>query len=126
MQEDITVIYNGSCPICAREIDIYRARADAVDAPLRFVDLSRADPAEIGLSRDCAARRLYARQGTELVSGIDAFELVWDRLPGFRWLARLSRMPGIGRLLRFGYDSIAAPTLYAWHRRRETRRIAAR
>ncbi len=122
MRQKTTVIYNGSCPICAREINVYRARAETAGAPLEFVDLSREDPSVFGLTRDCAARRLYARQGDDLVSGIDAFERVWRELPGFRWLARLSRVPGVGSLLRLLYDKLASPFLYALHRRREARK----
>ena len=124
MSEHLTVIYNGSCPICSREIAHYRARAEAQGANLNFVDLSVENPARFGLTRDDAARRLYVARGPVLVSGIDAFALIWSRLRGYRWLGRLARVRGLREILRFAYDRIAAPTLYAWHRRRQGRQTA--
>ena len=124
MSEHLTVIYNGSCPICSREIAHYRAKALAQNANLSFVDLSAENPARFGLTRDDAARRLYVARGPVLVSGIDAFGLIWSRLRGYRWLGRLARVPGVREILRFAYDRIAAPALYAWHRRREERQTA--
>lgn len=121
MSETPTVIYNGACPICAPEVRAYRRQAEAADADLRFVDLNEADMAAYGLTRDEAARRLYVAQDGGLVSGVEAFAVVWSRLPRLRWLARAARLPVIRPVAWFVYDKVLAPLLYALHRRRQRR-----
>jgi predicted DCC family thiol-disulfide oxidoreductase YuxK len=54
--------------------------------------------------------------------GVDAFAALWSVLPGWRWLARLVRLPGIGWVAALAYDRIAAPLLYRAHLRRQARR----
>ena len=117
----LTVIYNGACPICAREIAHYRARAERTGAALDFVDLCTTDLTRYRLSADAAARRLHVASGDRLVSGIDAFALIWARLPGFAWLARIARFPVIRPLLDVAYNRVAAPWLYRKHLKRTAR-----
>ncbi|WP_375258792.1 thiol-disulfide oxidoreductase DCC family protein [Citreimonas sp.] len=123
--EDITVIYNDTCPICAREVAGYKraARRDAL--PVAFRGLSEGDLARYGLTTRDAARRFHVMEDGRLVDGIDAFALLWDRIPRLRWLARLVRLPVVAPVARVLYDHAAAPALYALHRRR-VRRGAAR
>ncbi len=126
MKDELTVIFNGNCPICSREIAVYRARAARADANVRFFDMTEEDPERFGLTRDAAARRFYAvAPDGHLISGIPAFALLWDRLPGLRWMARAARLPILGVLAESAYTRIAAPILYALHRRREARQVRA-
>ncbi|MCU0762573.1 MAG: DUF393 domain-containing protein [Hydrogenophaga sp.] len=89
-QCNATVYYDGACPVCSREIAMYRRQpgADAV----QWVDVTRCDPAELGpgLSREAAMARLHLRRadGT-LVSGAEAFTAMWRSLPGWARLGRL-------------------------------------
>lgn len=123
MKDELTVIYNGDCPICSREIAVYRDRARRAAANVRFFDLTEQDPAQFGLTRDNAARRFYAvAPDGGLISGIPAFALLWERLPGLRWMAKAARLPLLGLLAEAAYTHVAAPLLYALHRRREARR----
>ena len=116
--QEIEILYNGRCPICAAEIAQYRAQAEKADAPLRFRDLHRIDSADWGLTPDQATRRFHARAGGHIISGFPAFLLLWRNLPRMRWLARLLDRPGLRHLAEFGYNRIAAPLLYWLHRRR--------
>ena len=119
MSDETTVIFNNTCPICSREIAIYRARAEDNDLPIGFVGLTDNDLAPFGLTPDAAARRLYLVKNGKLISGVDAFIVLWRALPGFDWLAKLVSFPGIRHAGYFVYDYILAPLLYAMHRRRE-------
>jgi predicted DCC family thiol-disulfide oxidoreductase YuxK len=119
MKDSTTVIYNGACPVCSREIGVYRARA--AGRPSAFVDLNDADLAVSGLTRDDAARRLHVVEDGRHPVGVDAFLALWRATPGFRWLARLVGLPGVRQVARVVYGGALAPALYAMHRRRERR-----
>jgi predicted DCC family thiol-disulfide oxidoreductase YuxK len=116
---DTHVIYNASCPICAREVAAYRRRAEAHARPIAFHDIDAAR--DWGLTPEDAARRFHVVRDGELLSGVDAFVALWRELPGFRWLARLVALPGLNTVARLTYDHVAAPALYALHRRRVAR-----
>ena len=121
----LCVIYNDTCPICAREVGHYRRAAGKSGAPIRFDGLDGLDGAELaayGLDRDRAARRFHVVRDVQLLSGVDAFIALWSELPRWRWLARLVALPGVRDIAGFAYDHAAAPTLHALHRRREARR----
>jgi predicted DCC family thiol-disulfide oxidoreductase YuxK len=117
--KDTTVIYNGACPVCSREIGLYRARAEGAVA---FVDLNDADLSVFGLTRDEAARRLHVVEDGRLLSGVDAFRALWRATPGFRWLARLAGLPGVRQIAGAVYDRLLAPALYRRHLNRLRRR----
>ena len=110
--KDMTVIYNGACPVCSREIGLYRARAEGMVA---FVDLNDADLAPLGLSRDDAARRLHVVEEGRLLTGVDAFRALWRATPGFRWLARIVGLPGVRQVAGALYERLLAPALYRRH-----------
>lgn len=120
----ITVCYNGSCPVCRAEIDHYRGQADPASG-LAWLDAA-ADPAAAarhGLAGDDPFRRLHAVTADgRVLAGMEAFAAVWDRLPRYRWLARLVRRPALRHAAEVLYERAAAPVLFAMHRRRERRR----
>ena len=103
-----TVFFDGSCPLCSREIRHYR-RLPGAEA-IRWVDASR-DPTSLaaaGLDRETAMRRLHARDGDgEWLIGVDAFLAIWRRLPRYRWLARFVGMRPVRRVTAWGYDRFA-------------------
>jgi predicted DCC family thiol-disulfide oxidoreductase YuxK len=120
LPERLDVLYNDTCPICAREIAQYRKQAERVGAPFGFHALDSAG--DMGLCPDAAAQRLHVRQGGRVLAGVDAFAALWSVLPRWRWLARLVRLPGVGWVAALAYDRIAAPLLYRAHLRRQARR----
>lgn len=99
----LTVYYDGSCPLCRAEVGFYQKR-DRADR-IAFTDISRIqeDPAP-DLDRDAAMGRFHTRRpdGT-LVSGAAGFFEVWKCLPGWRHLAKLSRIPGIVPVAELAY-----------------------
>jgi predicted DCC family thiol-disulfide oxidoreductase YuxK len=81
---DLTVFYDGSCPLCRREIGFYRRCKGA--QTVRWEDVSLASPSELeGLSRAQAMARFQVRRADgSIVSGGRAFAALWLALPGFR------------------------------------------
>lgn len=121
MAEDNTrILYNDTCPLCRFEIDHYRAAASRDSAPLRFDTLQ--DATSWGLTEDQAARRLHVLHNGELLAGLAAFRAIWQTLPRWRWLARVTGWPLINPALTLLYDRIAAPLLYRAHLRRQAKR----
>jgi predicted DCC family thiol-disulfide oxidoreductase YuxK len=119
MTDDTRVLYNETCPVCRFEIDAYRKQALAVGAPLRFEELSNISA--WGLTADQAARRLHVMHNGRLISGMPAFQQIWSTLPRWRWLARLTALPGVHQLTCAIYDYLMAPVLYHAHLRRQRR-----
>jgi predicted DCC family thiol-disulfide oxidoreductase YuxK len=120
MTQPLRILYNDTCPICAREIGVY-ARADGAE-DMQFCALNTA--ATFGLDADTAARRLHVVQDGQLIAGIDAFIAIWAALPAWAPLARIARLPLIRPVLGAAYDYILAPIIYRLHLRREKRRIS--
>lgn len=100
---ELTVYYDGSCPLCRAEISHYAGQKGA-DA-LCFVDVSRADaPLPEGLQREQAMARFHVRDGEgRLVSGAPAFVSIWRALPRWGWAARIASVPGVTPVLELGY-----------------------
>lgn len=95
---DVTVYYDASCPLCRREIALYRGRTEAV-----FVDVS--DPANVpaDLSPEAAMARFHVREDGRLLSGAAAFAALWRVSRGFRLLGRVAGLPGVRHVLEAAY-----------------------
>jgi len=114
----LDVIYNDTCPICSREVSAYAARTDD---DVVYHGLSRGELERFGLDADSAAREFHVMYRGELISGLAAFALLWERLPRMRWLAGLVRWPVVGPVADLVYRRVLAPLLYAMHRRRQAK-----
>ena len=103
----LTVLYDGACPLCRREIGVYRDLTPT--QPLEFRDISdqaTAGPAQLPASlsqADLLARFHVQHADGRLESGARAFIALWERLPYWRWLARLGRLPGMASLMEIAY-----------------------
>jgi predicted DCC family thiol-disulfide oxidoreductase YuxK len=103
--ETLTVLYDGGCPLCRREIAHVQGLARyRPDSALCFVDVSDAGCQVSASERAQLLARFHVQRadGSRLV-GAEAFVAMWSRLPGWRWLARLSRLPGGLRALEWAY-----------------------
>jgi predicted DCC family thiol-disulfide oxidoreductase YuxK len=101
--DSLTVLYDGACPLCRAEIGVYRGLPS--DTPLCFADVSAQGQAlPAGLSREQLLARFHVQHADGRVeSGARAFLALWATLPGWRWLARLGRLPGVPTLMEGAY-----------------------
>lgn len=120
----LTVLYDGACPLCRREIGVYRDLTPT--QPLEFRDISSpatARPAQLpaGLSQaDLLARFHVQHADGRIESGARAFIALWERLPYWRWLARLGRLPGMASSMEIAYRGFlrVRPTMQRWAAKR--------
>jgi predicted DCC family thiol-disulfide oxidoreductase YuxK len=114
--QSITVLYDGACPLCRREIGIYRGLQS--DTPVCFSDVSDAtQPLPPGTTREQLLARFHVRDTNgQLLSGAEAFLALWATLPGWRWLARVGRVPGAAWVMERAYRLFlhTRPALQRW------------
>ena len=101
--EKLVVYFDGSCRLCQSEIKFYRNQAGAEQ--IDFFDVSeRAGIICDGLTCAQAMARFHVREPNgKLFSGAAAFVSVWERLPRWRWAAKVARLPGVLSALEFAY-----------------------
>lgn len=101
----LTVLYDGDCPLCRREIGWYRGLNGA--ERVRWVNL-RTIPGEMiipGISHDAAIRRFHiiSADGSVKIGG-SAFLEIWRKIPCLRPLAFIFRPRACAWLLDQVYD----------------------
>lgn len=103
--EQTAIFFDGSCPLCAREIAFYRGRRGGED--LQWVDVSSMPEGDVapGLSKRHALARLHARTADgRLISGGEAFAHLWSALPAFRLLGYMFKTWPLSWAIDRAYD----------------------
>ena len=118
------VFFDGACPLCRREIGMYKKRDG--DGAIEWVDVSSCELAQLPaeLSRTGAEARFHARSSDgQILSGAAAFAELWSHTDGFRWLGRIAKVPPITAMLEFCYRRflIVRPAVQRWVRRMDER-----
>lgn len=103
--DKLSVFFDGSCPLCRKEIGFYQRKrgADGVN----WIDVSKTQSGEVapGLSCQAAMARFHVKtQGGELISGGQAFIALWRSMPGFAWIGVLLDRPMLREIVDFAYD----------------------
>ncbi len=109
----LTVLHDGACPLCAREIALMR-RLDTRGA-IAFVDA--ADPAaSCPIDRREALARFHAIEDGRVLNGAAAFAAMWRAIPLLSPLGQCARLPGVLPLLDALYDRFlrVRPRLQRW------------
>ncbi len=119
--DSLRVLYNGSCPICSKEIEHYQRYSKGKGLPIAYDDLMTEARESWTIDEDSAAKALRVRRGDQVLVGVDAFLALWEAMPRYRVLARLVRLPVIFTLAHWVYDGVLAPALFWLHQRRERR-----
>ena len=102
------VFFDGGCGLCSREIAPYR-RLDTRER-IEWIDITREagrlEDSGLDLQACMEVLHVIAADG-RLHTGAHAFAVTWSHLPGYRWLARVVRLPGILPLLDAAYRRFA-------------------
>ena len=100
MNKRVTVWYDGSCPLCRREIALM-ARLDRRNA-VEFLDVSRAI-LDCPIDRSRLVSRFHAREGDNILSGAAAFAAMWRAITPLRPIGLAAQNRVILRLLEWLY-----------------------
>lgn len=105
--ETLKVLYDGACPMCRAEIAHVKGLANKTPTSgLLFIDISSNDSQLACYQEDkeqLLARFHVERMDGSRVDGAKAFIAMWERLSGWRWLARFSKIPGMLCLMELAY-----------------------
>lgn len=100
--EPLTVMFDGACPLCRREIGVYQALSPL--EPVAWLDVSATTASLSAQDRARYMARFHVRlRGGQLLSGAAAFVALWQTMPGWRWLGRLGSLPGVTAVLELLY-----------------------
>ena len=99
------VYFNNSCSVCRMEINHYKK----FNEKLGWIDVTNNKEAQKETAKSAAGliRRLHVEQDGKIYQGIDAFLIVWSRLPKYRWLYKLVKTPGIYHASYIAYECLA-------------------
>jgi len=104
----IRVLYDGDCPLCAREIRFLEKR-DRGRGRIHFEDIAEPsfDPRAYGLALREAMARIHGvlPDGT-VVEGVEVFQRAYSAV-GLGWLMAPTRWPGLRRLAELAYRMFA-------------------
>lgn len=96
----VTVWFDGQCPLCQREIAMMRR----LDRKGRIVFVDLADPhTSCPVSRSEMLARFHAMEDGQLLSGAAAFAAMWRAIPLLAPLGQLARLPLVLKLLELAY-----------------------
>jgi predicted DCC family thiol-disulfide oxidoreductase YuxK len=101
---ELTVFYDGSCPLCRAEIGVYTKSQGAEQ--IAFVDVAAINALQVctGLDRASAMARFHVmRSDGTLASGAAGFARLWLALPRWRWLGRFVMLPFVSPAAEFAY-----------------------
>jgi predicted DCC family thiol-disulfide oxidoreductase YuxK len=111
---NLTVLYDGGCPMCNREIGHYRTLESL--KPVDWLDAASDDGAlqRFGVTRADALAEFHVFDETgRLHKGADGFVTLWSALPYYRRLAQACLCLRLLPLMRWAYTRFAR-----WHFRR--------
>jgi predicted DCC family thiol-disulfide oxidoreductase YuxK len=101
---ELTVYYDGACPLCLKEIGLMR-QLDRKRGRILFEDVSPPDAApSCGIDRKALMARFHAKlPDGSVVDGAQAFTEAWGRISGLFWLRPIGRFGPTRWLLNFAY-----------------------
>ena len=100
------VYFNNSCKICKAEIDLYKKeKIQEID----WIDITDNALAtrETSKNNKELLRRLHVKEGEKVLEGAEAFLALWKKIPKYRFLYNILKLPIIFTIFSFFYEIIA-------------------
>lgn len=100
------IYYDGNCKVCDAEIGLYK-KADRDTCQFSFVDISSDDfnADDHKLDEESVHREFTIKNADgNVVSGVDAFIAIWEKIPSWRWAAKVAKFAPVHLLMRGGYQ----------------------
>ena len=101
----ITVFYDGDCPLCVREVARWKHASFSCD--VEWFDIAGQDEElqRRGIDPALALLELHTMTDDgEVFTSIGSYGLLLCQLPGWRWLGKLMLLPVIRPTLKWIYD----------------------
>lgn len=89
MDPQVTVWFDGACPLCQREIAVMR-KLDSRGA-IHFEDVSVSVPTDCPIEQEDLLARFHARENGVIYNGAAAFAAMWRAIPILRPIGLLAR-----------------------------------
>lgn len=101
---ELTIYYDGGCPLCRREIGFYRQLEGAQRCQWQDISAGTDDTLDADLTRADALAVFHVRDAQgRLHRGADAFALLLSQFPTTRWLGRALSWRLLRPLAALGY-----------------------
>ena len=100
------VYFNNSCKICKAEIDLYKKeRIKEID----WIDITDNALATKETSKNSKEllRRLHVKEGEKILGGAEAFLALWKKMPKYKFLYNILKLPIIFSIFSFFYEIVA-------------------
>lgn len=96
----LIVWYDGGCPLCLKEIALFRRLDRAKN--IRFIDVAD-ENASCPVDRTAMLKRFHASEDGRLFTGAAAFAAMWRAIPLLRPFGLAARLPIVERSLEWLY-----------------------
>ncbi|MDA9211244.1 DUF393 domain-containing protein [Methylophilaceae bacterium] len=104
----ISVYYDDKCSLCSREINFYKKIAPKNTINWLGISSSLEDLKYAKLTEVDVLKYLHVRDSNgNFYVGVDAFIIIWSKLPYFIYLKYIISLPVIYQIATFIYDKFA-------------------
>tara|TARA_R110002096_G_C14661614_1_gene728112 strand:- start:33555 stop:33932 length:378 start_codon:yes stop_codon:yes gene_type:complete len=104
----IKVFYDDRCPLCSKEIDYYKRIAPSTVIVWCGISqhISVLEKNDISYLESLKILHVINTEG-KLYRGVDAFILIWQHIIGWRWFAKVVKLPLIYHVSKALYSIFA-------------------
>ncbi|MDG1708209.1 MAG: DUF393 domain-containing protein [Emcibacteraceae bacterium] len=90
----IKVFYDDRCPLCSKEIEYYKKITPSADIVWCGISQNISTLEKNGISYIESLKIIHAiNTEDKLYRGVDVFILIWQQIYGWRWFAKLVKLP---------------------------------
>lgn len=92
----ITVFYDGACPLCVRDRQVYESKDPEAEKRVEWFDITGKDQEliDLGIDPHKALTELHIRDvNGQILSELDAYRVLMARIPQYRFLGWLIGLP---------------------------------